>query len=137
MIFVKNIDFDQVKEELKNKYHDHVWGDNRPDWFVAEDQSQKDNAHIHVFTDSDNLTGLLLTFTVPGNPSKQHADLKAIKGSAGDSKNWIFSYNSTDFDGDQIETALKGVGVKSGDAKSIADVFYALQQAIDDSSSGH
>ena len=103
-----------------------VWGDVATDFFVAEDETQRDNAHLHLFMSGRDLAQLLLTFVIKGKSKKQHAAAISVAGDPSEAANWLFEFDNTEFTGAQIETGLPQFGTKKADAESLQTTFDAV-----------
>ena len=129
MALVSNINFENLTEDLQEMTF-YIWGDVSCSFFVAQEKTEKDNAHVHLFVDNKALNRLLLTFVAQGK--KQHPPAKSVNGAPNQDKNWKFEFQNTEFDGSQIETALKQFGAKEADATSVQNTFSAIVSAMPD-----
>ncbi len=128
MTLVNSINFNAVKEQLREEMQFYVWSTNSTGFFVAEEETQKDSAHVHLFVVDNDLDKLLLTFVSEG--TKQHAHVINVSDNPESDVNWEFEYQSATFKGDKIETALKRFGAKEADATSVQNTFSAVAVAI-------
>lgn len=127
MALVTGIDFEKLQESLKGMGF-YVWGDITKSFFVAQEQSEKDNSHVHLLVSGQDINSLLLTFVAKG--SKCHAGATGVEGSPDDDGHWQFEFSDTAFAGNQIAIALKGFGAKEADAESVQNTFSAIVAAI-------